>query len=30
MFFDRPDYDLASVVPGSFAIAPTMAIASGF
>jgi hypothetical protein len=23
MFFDRPDYDLASAVPGSFAIAPT-------
>ncbi|MER9134640.1 nucleotidyl transferase AbiEii/AbiGii toxin family protein [Mesorhizobium sp. M0768] len=22
MFFDRPDYDLASAVPGSFAIAP--------
>ncbi|RUX21659.1 nucleotidyl transferase AbiEii/AbiGii toxin family protein, partial [Mesorhizobium sp. M7A.F.Ca.US.011.01.1.1] len=23
MFFDRPDYDLASAVPGSFAIDPT-------
>lgn len=23
MFFDRPDYDLASAAPGSFAIAPT-------
>ncbi|MCO5066506.1 MAG: nucleotidyl transferase AbiEii/AbiGii toxin family protein [Rhizobiaceae bacterium] len=23
MFFDRPDYDLASAVPGSFAIEPT-------
>ena len=23
LFFDRPDYDLASAVPGSFAIAPT-------
>lgn len=23
MFFDRPDYDLGSAVPGSFAIAPT-------
>ena len=23
MFFDRPDYDLASAVPGSFVIAPT-------
>ncbi|TIX43456.1 MAG: nucleotidyl transferase AbiEii/AbiGii toxin family protein, partial [Mesorhizobium sp.] len=23
MFFDRPDYDLASAVPGSFAIAPS-------
>ena len=23
MFFDRPDYDLASAVPGSFAVAPT-------
>lgn len=23
MFFDRPDYDLASAVPGTFAIAPT-------
>lgn len=23
MFFDRPDYDLASAEPGSFAIAPT-------
>jgi hypothetical protein len=22
MFFDRPDYDLASATPGSFAIAP--------
>ncbi|MEI9986121.1 MAG: hypothetical protein WDN69_24865 [Aliidongia sp.] len=22
MFFDRPDYDLASAAPGSFAIAP--------
>jgi hypothetical protein len=22
MFFDRPDYDLASAVPGAFAIAP--------
>ena len=26
MFFDRPDYDLASAVPGSFAIAPTEAM----
>ena len=26
MFFDRPDYDLASAVPGSFAIAPTDAM----
>jgi Nucleotidyl transferase AbiEii toxin, Type IV TA system len=26
MFFDRPDYDLASAVPGSFAIAPTGAM----
>ena len=23
MFFDRPDYDLASAVPGSFAVTPT-------
>ena len=22
MFFDRPDYDLASAVPGTFAITP--------
>ena len=26
MFFDRPDYDLASAIPGSFAIAPTGAM----
>ena len=26
MFFDRPDYDLASAAPGSFAIAPTGAM----
>lgn len=26
MFFDRPDYDLASAVPGTFAIAPTGAM----
>ena len=26
MFFDRPDYDLASAVPGSFAITPTGAM----
>ncbi|MCY4589226.1 MAG: nucleotidyl transferase AbiEii/AbiGii toxin family protein [Alphaproteobacteria bacterium] len=26
MFFDRPDYDLASAVPGSFAIRPTGAM----
>ena len=26
MFFDRPDYDLASAVPGTFAIAPTEAM----
>ncbi|MFZ5778914.1 MAG: nucleotidyl transferase AbiEii/AbiGii toxin family protein [Pseudomonadota bacterium] len=26
MFFDRPDYDLASAVPGSFAVAPTGAM----
>ena len=26
MFFDRPDYDLASAVPGSFAIAPVGAM----
>ncbi|MDP1732667.1 MAG: hypothetical protein Q8L54_16125 [Devosia sp.] len=24
MFFDRPDYDLASAIPGSFAIAPAV------
>jgi hypothetical protein len=23
MFFDRPDYDLASAAPGTFAIAPS-------
>ena len=28
MFFDRPDYDLASAVPGTFAITPTNAMAS--
>ena len=28
MFFDRPDYDLASAVPGTFAITPTCAMAS--
>ena len=28
MFFDRPDYDLASAVPGTFAITPTSAMAS--
>ena len=27
MFFDRPDYDLASAAPGSFAITPTGAMA---
>ena len=26
MFFDRPDYDLASAVPGTFAISPTGAM----
>jgi len=26
MFFDRPDYDLASVAVGSFAIAPSDAM----
>ena len=26
MFFDRPDYDLASAAPGSFAIAPNRAM----
>ncbi len=26
MFFDRPDYDLSSAVPGTFAIAPTEAM----
>lgn len=28
MFFDRPDYDLASAVPGTIAITPTGAMAS--
>ena len=28
MFFDRPDYDLASAVPGTFAITPTAAMVS--
>ena len=28
MFFDRPDYDLASAVPGTFAISPTGAMIS--
>ena len=27
MFFGRPDYDLASAVPGMFAITPTGAMA---
>ncbi len=27
MFFDRPDYDLASAAPGTFAITPTAAMA---
>lgn len=26
MFFDRPDYDLTSAVPGTFAITPTCAM----
>ena len=26
MFFDRPDYDLASAIPGSFSVAPTGAM----